>query len=145
MAPAPVAIEPLTKSGHYRHMAKRDAAVWERFLDKHGGFYAAVAYDVALGGVQLQTQDDDPGLTDAWRYATALKVDAMLFTPTHVVIAEVRPYATVSAFGAALGYTLLAQREQLTTLPIQPAIICEAIQPDVRWLCSELAVLIFEV
>lgn len=141
----PVTIEPVSRTGYYRHMAKRDAAVWERWLEKYGAGFDGVAYDVALGG-ELPPEGSMPEAERlAWQYSTALKIDAVLFAPEAVVIVEVRPWATVSAVGACLCYTLVAEREQLTLLPLQPAIVCEGIQTDVRWCCQRTNITVWTV
>jgi len=131
--------------GWYPHMAKRDAEVWIDWLKKHGEAYVAFSYDVALGGTlpaeELGTEEQRRG----WQYNTALKIDAVGWQGNQVWVIEVRPDATVSALGAALTYTLVARREQLTELPIVPAIVCRAIQPDVRWACGMLGVQVFQV
>lgn len=141
----PLEIRPFVKGGRYTHMAKRDAAVWERFLDKFAGAYQGVAYDVALGGTVLP----EGGATDderrGWQYSTALKIDAVIVGADHALITEVRPWATLSPLGAALGYTLVARREQLLDVPMAPAIICEGAHVDVKWIAQQLGITIFEV
>jgi hypothetical protein len=132
------------RSGRYRHMAKRDAIVWERWLDRYAGAAVAIAYDVALGG-QRPTGDWDPETLDAWQYVTALKVDVAVMMVDRVEVLEVRPHATVSALGAALCYALVADRERLWRVPIQPGIVCESIHPDVRWVADRLGVVVYEV
>jgi len=140
-----VAPQPILKNGDYRHMARRDAVVWERFIERYGGAYIGVAYDVALGGISVDHDPADAEYADAYRYSTALKIDAVLFTSSHALIVEVRPWATVSALGSVLAYTLVAQRDRLLAQPFQPAIVCEGIQLDVRWCCDQIGVVIFEV
>lgn len=143
--PAVLTLEPVSRTGRYTHMAKRDAPVWERFLDQYGGRYETVAYDVALGGVHMPAEDDTRAVAEGFQYSTALKIDALLFAADHALAIEVRPWATVSALGSAIAYTLVAQRDQLTELPIQPAIVCEGMQPDVRWCCERVGVVVFTV
>lgn len=130
--------QPLDVAGPFLHMAPRDAQLWTRFLDRHAAEFLAVAYDVALGGER--PADVAPELAEGWQYSTALKVDAVLWEERGVWIVEVRPWATVSAIGATLCYTLVAQREQLTPLPLRPMIVCEGIQTDVRWVAGELGI-----
>lgn len=141
----PVEWEPLAKTGRYRHMARRDQAVWERWLDKHGAAFEAVAYDVALGGV-IPT---DPTATDAQRrgfqYATALKIDALLRRADYWLVVEVRPEASVSAVGAVLVYRLMVQRERLTPLPVRGAVVCETLHPDIAWALTALTLAAFVV
>jgi hypothetical protein len=141
----PPVIVPPTVRGNYRHMAKRDAAVWEKFLQKHAAGFYGFSYDVALGGVTLPLGNEDPAALLAWRYSTALKIDAIGWQQAAALIIEVKPEAHVSAYGAALAYTIIAQRDKLTEIPVFPAIVCEGIQPDVEWLCHETGVTVYRV
>jgi len=137
-------IEP-TAQAHYRHMAKRDLALWERFLRLRGADYLAFSYDVALGGLLPQNLGDDPEWLRGYQYATALKIDAVGWQANQAWIIEVRPEATVSAYGSAIVYTLVAQREELTKLPLIPCIVCEAIQIDVQWACQRTGVQVIKI
>lgn len=126
-------------------MAKRDARSWAKFLDAHAAEFGAFAYDVALGGVAL----DVPGMDEAgrlgWQYNTALKIDAVGMQGDRVVLFEVRPEATVSSIGAVLCYTLVARREEVFDVPIEPAIVCDYMQPDVEWVAGQLAITVYKV
>jgi hypothetical protein len=141
----PIVAGPLVKDGRYPHMARRDAIVWERWLDQHGAEYQAVAYDVAVGG--LAAPDAGASETDrrAWQYQTALKIDALVIAEDRALVIEVRPWATVSAFGSALAYSLVLDRASIADVVLVPTIVCEGIQVDVRWACEKLGVQIFEV
>jgi hypothetical protein len=136
---------PATARGRYRHMGKRDAQVWEQFLSMFSERFESFAYDVALGGIVL----DMPELTDedrqAWQYSTALKIDATGKEGDRYWIIEVRPEATVSALGAALCYALVADRDQVFPGKLQAAIVCNSIQPDVKWVSGQLGVEVFQV
>lgn len=141
----PISWEPLRKTGHYRHMARRDAAVWERWLDRFAADFEAVAYDVSMGGV-IPT---DPAATDAQRrgfqYSTALKIDAVLLGPDGWTILEVRPEPSVSVLGSTLGYKLVAEREKLTDLPIGMGTVCEGIHPDIVYILDQFGVRVWVV
>jgi len=126
-------------------MAKRDAEVWRLFIDRHGKDYLAFSYDVALGGSKLVIPGETAEALLGWQYQTAIKIDAVGWQGNQAWIIEVRPDATVSALGAALAYTLVAQRDDLTTLPLVPAIVCRAIQPDVEWCCAQLGIVVFKL
>lgn len=136
----PLEWEPPGKTGRYPHMARRDLEVWERWLEKFGGRYEAVAYDVALGGV-IPT---DPAATEAQRrgfqYATALKLDALLRTGEQLTVVEVRPEASVSALGAVLVYALLLRRERVATRPVRMLVVCETLHPDIAWAAGALTI-----
>lgn len=141
----PITVYTPADMGDFPHMAKRDAEVWLDWIRKHGADYVGFSYDVALGGVELPETAGDEAMRKGWQYSTALKIDAVGWQGNQVWVIEVRPDATTSALGAALTYTLVARRERLTDLPIVPAIVCRAIQPDVRWTCAMLGVQVFEV
>ncbi len=130
---------------HYPHMARRDAEVWERFLRKRGAEFTAFSYDVALGGRVLDLAGGDPDTIRAWQYSTALKIDAVGWMGNQAWIIEVRPEATVGTYGAAVAYTLVFRREQITELPLVPTIVCNAIQLDVLWVCQQTGVQVVQV
>lgn len=131
--------------GHYPHMARRDAPVWEQWLRIHALDHYRVAYDVAVGGRLLNIPEASEKELLDWKYLTALRIDALVDVGDSWMIVEVRPDATVSALGAALAYKLIAEREQITDLPLTAAIVCENIQPDVKWACNQLEIGVFVV
>lgn len=140
----PITRVPATHRGHYPHMSKRDVEVWARFLERRAQDFAAFAYDVAIGGITLDTPLIDQAGRDGWRYNTALKIDACGFQPGRVWIIEVKPEATVSALGAAIAYTLVAKRDRVFDDPLQPTIVCAYCQVDVRWCAAQLGVSVLE-
>jgi len=138
-------ILPPTFRGRYPHMAKRDGIIWERFLALYAKDFLGFTYDLALGGLKM----DLPGLGDAerlgWQYNTALKVDAVGLNASQAWIIEVRPDATVSALGAALTYTMIAEREGAFLQKLLPVVVCETIQVDVNWACQQLGIHVLRV
>lgn len=139
------ALVPSSHRGNYPHMSKRDVQVWNAFLDLQGTLFVWFAYDVAIGGVQIEAQDLGPVEKLGWQYNTALKIDACGLRDNEVWIIEVKPEATVSALGGAIAYTMVAEREKVFDNPLKPAIVCNYCQPDVRWAASELGVDVIEV
>jgi len=158
---------PLRRGEHYRHMAKRDVEVWERFIERQRLSWLGVAYDVALGGVPAPpitapvlvgadgeavspeaaaaNAEAERALAEGWQYSTAIKVDAVLMSESRLFLVEVRPWAHAGTLGNALCYTLVAQREQISNLPLAPMIVCEGIQRDIRWVATQLGVQVVEV
>jgi len=141
----PVSWQAVVKTGHYPHMSPRDVAIWERFLDAFAGDFSAVAYDVALGGfvadVALGTVDDRLG----YQYSTALKIDAVLQREEEVWIVEVKPSGHTSALGAALAYTIVAERDGFTAFPLVPVVVTDRMSPDVKFAADALNVVVVEV
>lgn len=136
----PVQVMPPTFVGHFPNMAKRDEAVWRKFLAQHGGRYLGFAYDVAMGGRVVELPDYDDASKLAWQYQTALKIDAVGLGEREAWIFEVKPEAHVSAIGACVCYTLVAERERVFDRPLRAAVVCEYIQPDVAWCALQLGV-----
>jgi hypothetical protein len=141
----PMTMYPPDQLAGFPHMAKRDAEVWLRFLKARGKDFVGFSYDVALGGRVLDLPDDPPETVLAWQYSTALKIDAVGFMANQVWIIEVRPDATVSAYGAAVVYTLCAKREALSELPLIPTVVCTTCQLDVEWACQQTGVQVIRV
>ncbi len=135
----------LVKNGYYPHMAKLDAALWERFLDQYGGNFSAVAYDLALGGFMPDETLGPEEQRLGYQYSTAMKVDAVLQRAEEVWIVEVKPSGATSAVGAALCYTLLAERDGFSPFPLVPAVVTDIMHPDAKYCAELLNVLIVEV
>jgi hypothetical protein len=141
----PFTPEPLVKSGHYPHFSKHDGEVWERFLDQFSASFERVVYDVALGGVAFEGGDPDDRTARAWRYATAMKVDAVLIGDGRAWAVEVRPYARAGALGNALCYAEMLEMDNPTGLDVVAAVVSDEVSPDVRWCADRLGVHLFEV
>jgi len=137
--------EPPAVTGRYRHMQRRDVAVWERFLTAHGAEWDMVAYDVALGGAEPIGEELTAQDRAGWKYNTALKIDALLRTGEDVWAIEVRPAAWTSAIGAALCYPRILEREEPDLIVAGGGIVCEHLPPDIAWLAEQLAVRVWVV
>jgi len=142
---APIVLRSLVADHNYKHFARRDAPVWERWIALHAQEYLGVCYDVAVGGLPAPDDEATENERRAWQYQTALKVDAFVIGADRALVIEVRPWATVSALGSALTYAMILDRAQVSPLPLTPAVVCEGMQVDVRWACDKLGVEVFEV
>lgn len=141
----PLELKPLVKDGDYPHMQKRDVEIWERFIDLYGGNFPQAAYDVALGGVVVADRDADPAVLLGFRYATAIKVDALVVNEQRGLVIEVKPRASLGALGQALGAALLLEADKVLPVELFPAIVTDRANPDVKFCAEELGVLVFEV
>lgn len=141
----PPEVMPRDWRGNFPHMAKRDAVVWLRFMDRYEENFSGFAYDVAIGGIEIEGLPMDVPDRLGWRYNTALKIDAVGFQDDRAWIIEVRPEATVSALGAALTYALVCERDQVFAVPLLPVIVCETIQADVEWTAAQLHITVVKV
>ena len=107
----------------YPHFGTGDAEVWEQWLYDHQDQITHVYYDIALGGVTIDDPDVDPAMARAWKYDTAVKIDAVVVMTEENLIVEVKPYARMGAIGQALGYAMLLDDEPLNELPNTPCIV----------------------
>lgn len=141
----PVEWTPVEKSGAYPHMAKLDAAIWERFLDQYGANFTSVAYDVALGGYLPGEDEGTLAQRKGWEYTTALKVDAVLLRAGECWIVEIKPGGGTAGIGAALCYTLLAERDGFSPVPVVPVLVTDRSNPDVLFCAEQLGVTVLAV
>jgi hypothetical protein len=141
----PLLLAPPLKTGRYPHMAKHDARIWERFLDVYGAQFQSVAYDVALGGFNLSEVLGSEQERQAWRYSTALKVDAIGLREQECWIIEVKPHAGTAALGACLAYAVMAELDGFTPLPLIPCVVTDYTSEDVRFCARQLGAVLIEV
>ena len=141
----PPHIMPAEWKGNYPHLSKLDRAVWDRFLLRYAQDFSGFAYDVALGGQRIEGLELDEPTLLGWQYNTAVKVDVIGYKDEEAWIIEVKPDAYVSAFGAAIAYSMLAERESFINQRLVPTIVCEQAHPDVAWCCRQLGVNLIEI
>ena len=136
----PVVFEPPALTGRYPHLARRDAPLWERYLSLYAHQWLGVAYDVAVGGLDVDDPDATPEQKLGWRYSTAEKIDVVLNRGDEHWLVEVKPNARNDSLGQVLGYLLLAQREPWSPVPMVPCVLTDNMSADVRWVASQLDV-----
>lgn len=140
MSVYPVIFDAPRLLGWYPHMAKRDAAIWERYLKHSATSWQGFAYDVALGGLDVTDPDSTEAERLGWKFSTAQRIDVVGDRGTEHWVIEVRSQARVGAIGAVMGYTMLAIREPWTELPLVPCVITDNMSPDVRYVAEQFSV-----
>jgi hypothetical protein len=141
----PIEFAPPALLGGYPNMQRRDALIWEAFLRTVPVGLERVAYNVALGGVAPNDPTASEAMLRGFAYSTASKPDVVCDFGAVWWVCEVKPSATLGAVGQALGYTLMAEREALTELPMLPTIITDAAAPDLIWVCEQLDINLVQV
>lgn len=140
----PVVWQPVQQGIHFPHMAKHDAAIWERFLTRFTGYFDRVAYDIALGGAE----PTDPSATAAermmWRSNTAKRIDAAIGNDEEIWLVEVRKGAGLSAIGAVLGYLLLSELDKWADAPLIPTLVTDQTDEDIKLVCREYEIQVYE-
>lgn len=141
----PIEWEPIVVTGRYRNLQRRDTATWERWIEKHGSEFLRVAYDVAVGG----SYPDDPSATEkdklGWRYTTAQKIDLLLEDHEGITVVEVKPTASLTAIGGAVGYPLVLARDEPALTLVTGAIICGHLPADIKYIADALGVKVWVV
>ena len=130
---------------HYKHMARHDIRIWERFLDRYAGYFEDVAYDVAFGGSVPADPSASPEEVRMWRFNTAKRVDAIVRNREEMWICEVRPGSGLSALGAVLGYTWLAEQEKFADRPVVMTVVTDHTDPDTRAIVEAFEVQLIEL
>jgi len=129
----------------FKHMARHDLRIWERFLDRYAGYFDEAAYDVAFGG----SVPTDPSASEEeiimWRFNTAKRVDAVVRNRDELWLCEVRPGSGLSALGAVLGYTWLAEQEKFSDRPIVMTVVTDHTDHDTRLILEAFEVQLIEL
>jgi len=141
----PVERLPVTTRGHYPHLQRHDARIWERFLDLYAEAFEGFAYDVALGGNRVGEDFGDEPTRLAWQYSTAMKIDVVGFKHDACWIIEVKAGAHAGSVGQPLCYVELAEVDRFTDLELFPVLVTDRASPDVAFCCERLGVLLFEL
>lgn len=129
----------------YPHMRPADVRIWEAYLLGHTHPNAQVAYDVHVGSTPSPPPNAPEYLVKHIEAVYPKKIDAVIYLLSETIVAEVKPFAGLTALGQALGGRLLFHRDYpLAPNPI-PAIITDTAQPDIPWLCARLGIVLIEV
>lgn len=131
-AALPIAWQSPDFRGHFQQMSLEDRLIWHRWLDHHSRDFDCYAYDVAVGGLDCDSDDVPDNLKRTWKQCTAKRIDALGWNRRGPTIFEVRYQAGVSAVGALLAYAYLFH-EHNPKLP-RPALhlVTDNIAPDTR-------------
>lgn len=127
-------------TGHYPNMARADTPIWEAWLTDNAARVLRIAYDLAIGGVEITDDSIDQATRDGWRYSTAVKIDALVELEQENLVCEVKPQARLSALGQALGYAILLDAEPANDKPNTPTVITAHTTPEVRRVADALGI-----
>lgn len=141
----PVTWVPFELGHRYPHMAKHDARIWERFIARYAGYFTDAAYDIALGGSEI----NDPLATEAdrrmWRFNTAKRIDAAVRNADEIWLCEVRRGSVTDAVGAVTVYGVLSELDKWADRPLVLTIVTDRTDPDTRTVCEILEIQLIEL
>ena len=129
----------------YKHMLPRDREIWDRFLEQHGNYFDRFDYDIRVGegignivGVSELTRKIAVSLTQK-------RIDATGYKDTEIWVIEIKPKAGLSAIGQVTAYEILYNKQFGAGKVYAKAIVTDRTDADVRTLCKELNIRLYEV
>jgi len=132
--------QPLVKLRKYPHLEPYDTAIWNAWLDTDPWPNALVAYDVHVGTVASVPDGTPENYRRMVEHLSTLRIDVVVLLHRATLVIEIKPSASLSAIGQALGYSLLF-RDQFPYRPRPvPTILTDLSKPDTAWLCNILNV-----
>ena len=132
--------KPLAKLRKYPHLEPLDTAIWNAYLDTIPPTDALVAYDVHVGTPAIVPLDTPENYRRMVEHLSTLRIDVVLLLPKHTLVVEIKPSASLSAIGQALGYTHLFHVKFPHYPKPTPTILTDIPKPDTQWLCAILNV-----
>jgi hypothetical protein len=136
---------PYEKRYWYPHMAANDAPIWERFIDAHPDFFEQVQYDVPVGSVPDHATESVVAGGESMHRLYKRRIDVVGFTIGAIYVVEVKPIATTSTVGQALGYDHLYVRDMQPERETRPMIVCGSIDADAMEFAKAQGVSVFVV
>lgn len=131
--------KPLLK---YPHLGPEDAAIWQRFIEKSPDYFLSVDYDVRVGeGRDYSEAPDDIYKADLI-HLSRKRIDVVAFDKATIYVIELKPKATFSAVGQAVGLAQLYKAEKNPPFKVIATIITDAVLPDMLSLCGQMGVLL---
>ena len=130
----------LTKCRRYPHLEPLDTAIWNAALDIDPWPNARVAYDVHVGTPAIVPMDSPESYRRMVEHLSTLRIDVVVLLPNKTLVIEIKPSASLSAIGQALGYTHLFHAKYPHYLKPTPCILTDLPKPDTPWLCNLLHV-----
>ncbi|MEM4413213.1 MAG: hypothetical protein QXD59_02945 [Candidatus Caldarchaeum sp.] len=136
--PSPLELE--IRYGPFTHLMPREVPIWRGWLLGEGAKYAPYDYDVMVGeGIELPPETTDFERRIA-QILTSKRIDAVSRLPGTVHIFEVKPRAGLAAIGQVLGYVALYREKFGRNRKVQPWIITDEFQPDVKPLLDRFGI-----
>ena len=123
--------------GKYPHVLPKDAAVWERFLDKYGELYEGFYYDIMCG----EECNQFPRWEEQYRrdavILSKLRIDAVGVKGNTLDIIEVKPRGNMAAVGQLLTYKEQYIKEYQPTTHVRMVLVCGEIDPNIITLAEK--------
>jgi len=132
--------QPLVKLRKYPHLEPYDTAIWNAWLDTDPWPNALVAYDVHVGTVATVPNGTPDNYRRMVEYLSSLRIDAVILAPDMTLVIEIKPSASLSAVGQALGYAHFFNAKFPQYPPAVPTILTDLPKPDTPAICAKYGI-----
>lgn len=139
---------PRTKYEHkpwYPGLMRRDAALWDKFIDKYPDAYEEVIYNLHVGQGATIPKGTAPEIAKDFVLLTQWKIDVVGFKNNEVHIIEIKPYAGANAVGQLLTYCEIYKGYIDPEVEPLPVLVTDQVRPDVPLLAARLSFRVFVV
>lgn len=138
--PSELKVVALVKSGKYRHLEPLDTAIWNAWLDTDPWPDAVVAYDVLVGTPATVPEGTPDNYRRMVEHLSSLRIDVVVVRPGVTLVVEIKPSASLSAIGQALGYAHLFHAAFRDYPIATPTILTDLPKPDTPAICAKYGV-----
>lgn len=128
--------------GRPPHMLQEDIPVWYRFLEREGPAFAALYYDVLLGGPWLSPEEERDPLKKGWRANLAKRADAVAELSDELWIIEVALDPGLRSAGQLITYLALWNEDPKSPKAPRMILVSERLDPDLGAALGPLGVII---
>ena len=134
---------PYEKLLRYPHLRAEESKIWDRFIEKNPQFFKEVIYDARVGEGRDYSDYPEDKIREDLEHLSKKRIDVVGFQKDDILVIEVKPRASLSAIGQAIGLADLYRAEAPADKRVMPAIITDETLPDMPELCRRMGVKLF--
>ena len=112
-------------------MLDADVPVWYRFLEKYGGPFLKIWYEVRVGGPFLTSAELKDPLKRDWQMLLQKRLDALVELKDEIWIIEVNNEANLRSLGQVFAYRTLWLRDPKIAKIERLILVGSNIDPDI--------------
>jgi len=127
------------------HMLASEVPIWYRYLDKNQDKYSKLYYNFALT-LRTPPKVYPDNIVKSWMQSTAKRIDVVgIRVDGSIDIIEVSDHAGLRAIGQIITYKDLWNQIKPMKGKINPIIVCEYANPDMKFMAKKYGFKIIEV
>lgn len=129
----------------YPHLSPEDSLIWNRFILRFPDYFFKVSYDLKVGKPRDYSKFPKGKIRDDLELLSRKRIDVVGWRKNQIYIMELKPSASFSALGQALGLAELFRRDFYYKEIIKPCVITNQEIPDIKELAEKQDILYFVV